>query len=133
MHRKYQDLENWKGRETADFVYTDQDGVLTQYLRTNCFGDFPILHRGIEEAFQPIEYFIEVKTTPLTCDTRFFMSKWQYKRVSLSPRNVLCTLLIGVPVDGGSSNQTGRTTNADLCHHSRLQPDIIRHQHVNLR
>ena len=84
MHPKYQDLEGWTGRETADLVYIDQDGVFTQYLRATCFGGFPILQSGNVEGFQPIEYFLEVKTTTLACDTRFFMSKWQYNRVSPS-------------------------------------------------
>jgi hypothetical protein len=89
VHPKYQDLEDWIGRETADFVYTDPDGVFTQYLETTCFGGFPVLQRGSAGLFQPIEYFIEVKTTTLTCDTRFFMSKWQYKRVRPNPMRYL--------------------------------------------
>ena len=97
MHPKYQDLDDWTGRETADFVYIDQDGVFTQYLQTTCFGGFSTLQCGNGEGFQPIEYFIEVKTTASGCDTRFFMSKWQYNRVSPNPVKYLAHLLIGVP------------------------------------
>jgi hypothetical protein len=92
VHPKYQDLEDWTGRETADFVYIDQDGVFTQYLQTACFGGFSTLHCGNGEGFQPIKYFIEVKTTTLGCDTRFFMSKWQFNRVSPKPGEISSTL-----------------------------------------
>jgi hypothetical protein len=132
VHPKYQDLDDWTGRETADFVYIDRDGVFTQYLQTTCFGGFSTLQCGNGEGFQPIEYFIEVKTTTLGCNTRFFMSKWQYNRVSPNPGEISSTLADKVPLDEKSSNQTGRASNTDLSHHPRLQSHI-RHRHACLR
>jgi hypothetical protein len=76
-------LANWLGRETADLVYTDNDGTFTQYLRDHCEGSFPHqipAARNFET--HPIEYYLEVKTSTQAYDTRFYMSSGQYKRVS---------------------------------------------------
>lgn len=70
-------MDNWQGRETADIVYTDRDGVLTKFLRDNCTGGFPA---GIPDG-REIEYFLEVKTTTGECNARFFMSSGQYQLV----------------------------------------------------
>lgn len=80
---RYAAMQNWVGRETADIVYTDRTGDLTRYLRRECTGGFPEQialdhdHVGV-----PIEYFLEVKSTVGACNTRFFLSGGQYKRVS---------------------------------------------------
>lgn len=78
----FANIANWTGRETADIVYKDESGQLTQYLREHCKGDFPNQIRE-DRNFQthPIEYFLEVKTTTGDCKTRFYMSSGQYKRV----------------------------------------------------
>jgi hypothetical protein len=75
-------MQDWVGRETADIVYQDRDGSLTQYLRDNCAGDFPDQIR-IDHDFEahPIEYYLEVKTTTSACSTKFYLSHLQYKRV----------------------------------------------------
>lgn len=79
---KYAGLKDWEGRETADIVYQDCDGMLTEWLSILCTGDFPDSVIEQEYAEQPIEYYFEVKTTTDACETRFFLSAGQYKRVS---------------------------------------------------
>lgn len=76
---KYAGLKDWEGRETADIVYQDYYGQLTEWLSEFCTGDFPIEQDCPE---QPIEYYFEVKTTTDACGSRFFLSAGQYKRVS---------------------------------------------------
>ena len=85
IHADYANLRSWDRLETADIVYTDSTGRLWRFLKDNCFGGLPV---GLddEEKFgaapvQPLEYFIEVKTTTKECGTRFFMSKGQRKRM----------------------------------------------------
>ncbi|KAF2023097.1 hypothetical protein EK21DRAFT_12273, partial [Setomelanomma holmii] len=77
----YADLEAWIGRETADIVYTDRTGHLTQYLRNNCDGGFPEISSTRNFALAPLDYYLEVKTTTGQCGTRFYMSGKQYKRM----------------------------------------------------
>ncbi|KAF1971993.1 hypothetical protein BU23DRAFT_469303 [Bimuria novae-zelandiae CBS 107.79] len=84
IHSRYAAVTNWQGRETADFVYTDRDGSLTQYLAENCSGGMPervLDARPQGMAPKPIEYYLEVKTTTSRCDTRFYMSGSQYQRM----------------------------------------------------
>ncbi|KAI1859883.1 uncharacterized protein JN550_011802 [Neoarthrinium moseri] len=74
-HPEYADMNPWNGRETADIVYKDASGVLTSTL---------IDHGYLDEdrwAERRPEYLIEVKTTTGPCETPFFMSKGQYKRM----------------------------------------------------
>jgi hypothetical protein len=70
-------MEHWNGRETSDIVYTDNEGVLTDLLIDE--GHLP---RAVWAGKKP-KYFIEVKTTTGTFDTPLFMSKAQYRIVSL--------------------------------------------------
>lgn len=79
----FANLSNWHGRETADLVYLDQTGELTQFLRDRCKGGFP-QQVGPNWNFEadPIEYYLEVKTSTTSCETRFYMSGAQYDRVS---------------------------------------------------
>jgi hypothetical protein len=74
-------MGDWRGTETADIVYTDRDGSLTTYLRNHCKGGFPDFTENTNGVFDPIVYYIEVKTTTSTYSTRFFMSNNQYQRV----------------------------------------------------
>lgn len=75
VHPDYEDLEQWLGRETADFTYNDANGDLTTLLI-----DRGYLGREEWHAERP-KYYIEVKATPGHLDTPFFVSKKQYKRV----------------------------------------------------
>ncbi|KAF2020387.1 hypothetical protein BU24DRAFT_487023 [Aaosphaeria arxii CBS 175.79] len=81
-HARYSDLRNWSGLETADIVYKDDNGAFTRYLRSCCEGDFPhqimLDHNHVAH---PIEYYLEVKTTPSRYETKFYMSDVQYKRM----------------------------------------------------
>jgi hypothetical protein len=79
---KYAGITNWQGRETADIVYKDCDGGLTEWLVEHCTGGYPAGDDEREFAEQPIEYFFEVKSTTGPCESRFFLSTGQYKRVS---------------------------------------------------
>lgn len=72
-------MPSYDGPETADIVYEDVDGALTDYL---------IRCRNLDEEIwggKTPKYFLEVKTTTQGWDTRFFMSKAQVKRVSGCP------------------------------------------------
>ena len=91
-------MDSWPGRETADIVYTDRDGRLTQYLGEQCVGGMP--ERILDNrnyALKPIEYYLEVKTTTSTCDTRFFMSDSQYRRVRINEKSFLTTNPVKYP------------------------------------
>lgn len=82
VHAQYADTQNWSGRETADIVYTDRNGLLTQYLQENCDGGFAEqMPLDYDYAALPIEYYLEVKSTSYACNRQFFMSSLQYGRV----------------------------------------------------
>lgn len=71
-------MDPWNGRETADLVYNDTEGDLTALLVENGYLDPSRWHTA-----RP-NYFIEVKTTTGPLETPFYMSKYQYRRVSVS-------------------------------------------------
>ncbi|OAL53028.1 hypothetical protein IQ07DRAFT_585016 [Pyrenochaeta sp. DS3sAY3a] len=79
----YRDLGHWSGRETSDIVYTDRHGHLTRVLRRACTGGFPAqIGDDHDHAAQPIEYYIEVKSTTSDVGQRFFVSPGQYDRIA---------------------------------------------------
>lgn len=77
LHPDYASMESWRGSETSDIRYVDSEGVLTDlfiekgYLLVDMWAD------------RRPDYYIEVKATTSACDTPFYMSKAQYRRVSL--------------------------------------------------
>ncbi|KAL7941030.1 hypothetical protein V8C42DRAFT_335914 [Trichoderma barbatum] len=73
QHPEYAAIQPWSGRETSDLVYHDSMGVFTKLLIDKCYFD-----ASTWENRRPIYHF-EVKTTTSSCDTRFFVSKNQYK------------------------------------------------------
>ncbi|KAM5382550.1 hypothetical protein ACJZ2D_002554 [Fusarium nematophilum] len=75
VHADYAHIEAWNGRETADLVYNDSDGILTELLIENGYLD--------EEAWRSRmpNYLLEVKATTGPCNTPFYMSKHQYQRM----------------------------------------------------
>ncbi|KAI1170828.1 hypothetical protein F4777DRAFT_91133 [Nemania sp. FL0916] len=75
-HPQYEDLQPWTGMEIADMVYTDSKGVLTEALIENGY-----LERERWGGHKP-RYYIEVKATPWECSAQFFLSRWQYNRMS---------------------------------------------------
>jgi len=77
-HPDYADLQHWPGQETADIVYSDLDSQLTALLVDKGYLDADLWHGA------RLQYYIEVKTTTGPCETPFFMSKYQYQRVSRS-------------------------------------------------
>ncbi|KAB5566357.1 hypothetical protein GE09DRAFT_1106410 [Coniochaeta sp. 2T2.1] len=78
IHPDYADLAAWTGSETADITYRDSGGELTSLLIDKGF----MSHVSAEQLTNARpQYFIEVKTTTLACETPFFMSKYQYARV----------------------------------------------------
>ncbi|KAH8704617.1 hypothetical protein GQ44DRAFT_819393 [Phaeosphaeriaceae sp. PMI808] len=99
-HSNFATLTPWHGRETADMVYTDSTGTFTGWLRDNSEGDFPIQiseTRNFRTA--PIEYYLEVKSTTRECNTRFYMSGSQYKRMQVmriveDPRKVYVVMRV---------------------------------------
>jgi hypothetical protein len=74
-HEDYSDLQPWRHRETADIVYHDTEGRLTEMLVTKEYLNDEWLHKTPK-------YFIEVKTTTGPCNTPFYMSGNQYQLVS---------------------------------------------------
>ncbi|KAL7954137.1 hypothetical protein V8C34DRAFT_320194 [Trichoderma compactum] len=72
-HPEYATMQPWHGRETSDLVYHDKMGTFTKLLIDNCYFD-----ASTWEHRRPT-YHIEVKTTVSSCETRFFVSKTQYK------------------------------------------------------
>ncbi|KAI0198817.1 hypothetical protein F4808DRAFT_472474 [Astrocystis sublimbata] len=75
IHPEYADMEDWRGHETSDITYLDTQGVLTDELIEKGY-----LARERWEGRRP-DYFIEVKSTTSSCETPFYMSKAQYKRM----------------------------------------------------
>ncbi|KAH8895463.1 hypothetical protein GQ53DRAFT_855993 [Thozetella sp. PMI_491] len=68
-------LPEWNHKETADITYNDSQGVLT-----NLFIGQGYLDSDAWNGKKPM-YFIEVKTTTRSFNTRFFMSRSQYARM----------------------------------------------------
>ncbi|KAF2173314.1 hypothetical protein M409DRAFT_17255 [Zasmidium cellare ATCC 36951] len=75
-HADYYDLEAWTGSETADLVYKDTHGDLTDLLCDKGYLDH--IHEE-QRRITGIEYLIEVKTTTGAYDTPFYMSGGQYQ------------------------------------------------------
>jgi hypothetical protein len=75
-HPQYSGIERWPFRETADLVYNDEQGRLTEVLI-----DSGYLARDEWQQARP-RYFLEVKTTTGECDMPFYMSGNQYRLVS---------------------------------------------------
>ena len=76
VHPEYANMEPWTRSETSDITYSDNQSVLTEILI-----DQGYLARDEWAGAKPF-YYIEVKTTTLSCETPFFMSKNQFQRVS---------------------------------------------------
>ncbi|KAH8124644.1 hypothetical protein LI328DRAFT_166990 [Trichoderma asperelloides] len=75
-HPNYRNMVSWRGRETADLVYDDTEGQLTNTLIGCGYLDQDEWHNA-----RP-KYYIEVKTTTGPRETPFYMSNSQYERVS---------------------------------------------------
>ncbi|PNP47993.1 hypothetical protein THARTR1_10412 [Trichoderma harzianum] len=73
QHPEYATMQPWHGRETSDLVYHDKMGTFTKLLIDSCYFD-----ARTWEHRRPTYHF-EVKTTVSSCETRFFVSKSQYK------------------------------------------------------
>lgn len=92
MHEKYRDMEPWNGAETAHIVYEDQSPHygLTTLLFNNGHLPGEVLSPGAT-----LKYFLEVKTTTKECDSRFFVSRAQFQRVSTLSQLQLLLLRLG--------------------------------------
>ncbi|EXF84440.1 hypothetical protein CFIO01_02755 [Colletotrichum fioriniae PJ7] len=75
VHPEYSYVTPWEGQETADIVYDDKFGVLTEILVEKGY-----LERAKWIGKKP-HYLIEVKTTPGDAARPFFVSKYQYNRM----------------------------------------------------
>ncbi|XEU94732.1 hypothetical protein FSHL1_000016 [Fusarium sambucinum] len=73
IHPDYTNLQAWRGNETADLVYVDAEGHLTNTLIGCGYLDHDEWHRA-----RP-RYYIEVKTTTGPCNTAFYMSGKQHQ------------------------------------------------------
>lgn len=76
-HPDYADLTAWDGTESSDMYYDDVTGAFTALL----------IRQGYLDAMawegETPEYYIEVKATMAgSLETPFYLSKWQYNRVS---------------------------------------------------
>ena len=74
VHDDYRDIRNWVGAETADIVYHDHHGNLTQRLISAGY-------LGSAWGSHTPTYFIEVKATISTLETPFFCSQSQVIRM----------------------------------------------------
>lgn len=78
VHPDYTTLEDWHGVEQGDLFFDDVAGTFTSYL----------IETGYLEEYwrrERPEYYIEVKTTTSSrFETPFYMSKYQYARVTTS-------------------------------------------------
>ena len=82
MLEEYADLQAPRKIEDADIVYTDDEhGTFESFLREHAHNsDFPTLPDDDDGAgIVPLQYLIEVKSTPGPCNMPFFLSKKQYK------------------------------------------------------
>lgn len=78
-HPDYADLQAWDGSESSDLFYSDVSGALTALMIAKGY-----LEEREWRGERP-EYYIEVKTTMSnSVETPFYLSKWQYTRVSLA-------------------------------------------------
>ncbi|SPN99278.1 uncharacterized protein DNG_02315 [Cephalotrichum gorgonifer] len=75
LHRDYEDMEPWHGRETADLTYDDTNGDLTEVLINAGY-----LEEDEWQDARP-KYLLEVKSTTGPCETPFYVSKYQYQRM----------------------------------------------------
>lgn len=73
-HPHYADMESWRGIETSDLQYKDDDGTLTEALIAK--GHLRSKWRNSRP-----HYYIEVKSTPGPWDTPFFMSHAQWMKM----------------------------------------------------
>ncbi|KAI1758820.1 hypothetical protein GGR53DRAFT_471962 [Hypoxylon sp. FL1150] len=80
-HPDYVDMSSWTGIETSDLEYEDKDGALTEVLIAKGY------LQNTWRARRP-KFYIEVKTTPGSWNTPFYMSHAQYGKMrSLSTAN----------------------------------------------
>ncbi|KAI1137757.1 hypothetical protein F5Y05DRAFT_386264 [Hypoxylon sp. FL0543] len=73
-HPDYMDMDSWKGVETSDLQYEDDDNTLTEALIAKGH-----LHSRWRNS-QP-KFYIEVKTTPGPWDAPFYMSHAQWLKM----------------------------------------------------
>ncbi|KAI5457847.1 hypothetical protein BGZ63DRAFT_416929 [Mariannaea sp. PMI_226] len=74
-HAEYGNMAPWSGgREVADLMYDDTAGALTELFIDQGY---------LDESWRNCRpsYLLEVKTTTSSCNTPFYMSKAQYKRM----------------------------------------------------
>lgn len=86
IHPAYVAMAAWIGRETADFTYVDIGSRLSLILISKGY-DIPLSPVG-----GTLKFYLEVKTTTDDCNTRFFMSKAQYRRVGLPCKSWTMTI-----------------------------------------
>jgi hypothetical protein len=107
-HPKYQDMEPWQGRETADITYHDSTGVFTSILVQNGY-----LESDVWRSARPI-YYLEVKTTTRDCSEQFYMSGSQYLRVS-NVGEIPCVAANKLAIDAEHEVHVGNVSCARLC------------------
>lgn len=74
---EYRDMQPWTGREVSDIMYLGDCNQLRQFLRQHSSNPYPPWIDATTPT--PLQYHIEVKTTPGPCNTPFFMSQNQYR------------------------------------------------------
>ena len=107
-HPEYSNLSSWNGRETSDITYEDHDGTLTRLLIDNGY-----LTSEVTDGELP-NYYIEVKTTVRSCEMPFYMSRNQYRMVSINlsiSNDVAITLTADQMQRYTKSNVEGRRGN----------------------
>ncbi|KIW14560.1 hypothetical protein PV08_07344 [Exophiala spinifera] len=80
---EYASEPSWHGREISDIMYEGNCPQLMKLLRENTTLPYPawlgLGSSGTSTSRPAVNYHIQVKTTPWSCDTPFFMSSNQYR------------------------------------------------------
>ena len=81
---RYTKIRDWHEIEAADLLYLDNTGLLIQILREYCIGGFSyqITYENDYTAY-PTEYYLGGKSPSAQRNTRFYISRSQYKKVSV--------------------------------------------------
>lgn len=120
LHDNYADLESWDGPETADIVYDDVSGSFSQILVDKA-GISPHVFPTPGEG--SVKYYFEVKTTTTDCNEKFWMSRYQVRRVSQTPpmSYAITSGPANVDADEEYGDPVGTTLQRNLHHFPRVQ------------
>ncbi|KAG9256351.1 uncharacterized protein F5Z01DRAFT_618953 [Emericellopsis atlantica] len=77
-HPEFAAISSWGGAETADITYRDHTGAFTSFLADKGYLESYDVER--QRQARPL-YYLEVKSTPYSFNTAFFMNGSQFRRM----------------------------------------------------